>query len=356
MLADLQQLVQVESPSHDAAALAESGAVLQDIFLRRLGSAPDLIASPVGPHVHWRSAGQPQVLLLGHHDTVFPLGTLSARPFAVSDRRITGPGVFDMLGGLVIGIHALATLPQLRGVEFLITADEEVGAGASRALLEERAAACGTVLVLEGAAPGGGVKTARKGCGGFTVSVAGTAAHAGLDPERGVNAAVEAAHLVAHITALGDPADGTTVTVTGVTAGTACNVVPAAANIIVDARITHLAEQHRIEHAMANLPQFLDGSQITVTGGFDRPPMTPESSAELFALAQTFDPTLEGMAVGGASDGNFVAACGVPVLDGLGAIGGGAHADHEYVEVDTLVPRAELVASLVKALSQPERS
>ncbi len=204
---------------------------------RLLGSAPTIIASAAGPHVHWSGGGEPKVLLLGHHDTVFPLGSLATRPFAVSDGRATGPGVFDMLGGIVQALHGLAALDDLSGVEVLISADEEVGSIASRALIEERAIACGAVLVLEPSADGGLLKTGRKGVGTFDVTVRGRAAHAGLEPEKGVNALIEAAHQVLTISEFGRADVGTTVTPTVAIAGTADNVVPAEARIKVDVRV-----------------------------------------------------------------------------------------------------------------------
>src|SRR5262245_24828631 len=192
MLADLAALVSVESPSNDVAALTRSAAVLSSIIEARLGSAPALVDGPAGPHVHWSAGGDGRVVVVGHHDTVFPLGALAARPFAVRDGRATGPGVFDMKAGIVQAIHGLTSLsPERRaGVELLFTADEEVGSRSSRALIEARALACGAVLVVEPSADGGALKTARKGTGGFEVVVRGRAAHAGLEPEKGVNSLI----------------------------------------------------------------------------------------------------------------------------------------------------------------------
>lgn len=290
------------------------------------------------------------MLILGHHDTVFPLGTLERRPFAVEGGHVRGPGVFDMLGGLVQAVHGLATLDDLSGVEILVTADEEVGSRSSRALIEERALACGAVLVFEGAAEGGALKTGRKGCGTFHVSIAGRASHAGLEPSAGVNALVEAAHQVLDIAALGRPEMGTTVTPTVASAGTLDNVVPAEATVIVDVRVESADEKDRIESALAVLAPHLDEAKIVVQGAISRPPMPELASAELFALARRLLPELEGRAVGGGSDGNFTAALGVPTLDGLGAVGGGAHAEHEYLVVGAMAERAMLAAGLVSAI------
>ncbi|MBM7773973.1 glutamate carboxypeptidase [Actinokineospora baliensis] len=352
MLADLRALVEVESPSGDVGAVGESGRVVASVIERNLGGQARLIDSPAGPHVHWSGGGTPRVLILGHHDTVFPIGTLARRPFTVQDGRVLGPGVFDMLGGLIQAIHGVASLDDRTGVEILVTADEENGSHSSRALLEERATACGAVLVLEGAGEGGAVKTGRKGCGTFEVAIRGRAAHAGLEPEAGSNALVEAAHQVLAIADLNRPDIGTTVTPTVASAGTMSNVVPAAATVTVDVRVESYEEKARVEAAFAALTPRVDGTEITVTGAVTRPPMPESASAELFAIAQRLRPDLTGIAVGGGSDGNFTAALGIPTLDGLGAVGGGAHADHEHLLLDTMADRALLIADLVTAIKQ----
>lgn len=354
MLEDLRTLVETESPSRDRDALTVSAKAVAAILENRLGGRAVLVESEAGPHVHWAGGGDPAVLILGHHDTVFPLGTLERRPFMVEDGHATGPGVFDMLGGLVQAIHGVASLDDRSGVEILVTADEEVGSGASRALLEERALACGAVLVLEGAAEGGALKTGRKGCGTFQISIAGRASHAGLEPAAGVNALIEAAHQVLDIAVLGRPGIGTTVTPTVASAGTLDNVVPAEATVIVDVRVETADEKERIESAFAALTPHLDEARVTVQGAVSRPPMPESASATLFAVAQQLLPDLESTAVGGGSDGNFTAALGVPTLDGLGAVGGGAHADHEYLVVDAMTERANLVAGLVNAIQNKE--
>ena len=350
MLEDVRALVEIESPSRDVGALQTSADAVAALIERHLGGQATLIDRGAGPHVHWSGGGDPKVLILGHHDTVFPLGTLERRPFTVADGRATGPGVFDMLGGLVQGIHGLATLDDRSGVEILVTADEEVGSESSRELLEQRALACGAVLVLEGAADGGAVKIGRKGCGTVWISITGRASHAGLEPAAGINALIEAAHQVLAISALERPGIGTTVTPTVASAGTTENVVPAEASITVDVRVEAADETHRIEAAFAGLVPHLDGARITVQGGVSRPPMPESAAAELFALAQQLHPGIEGASVGGGSDGNFTGALGVPTLDGLGAVGGGAHADHEYLLIDAMAERAQLVAGLVHAI------
>lgn len=358
LLTDLEELVSVESPSHDLEALQRSAEALAGIVERRLGTRPALVATPAGPIVHWSGGGEPRVLVLGHHDTVFPIGTLARRPFTVAGGRATGPGVFDMKAGIVQAVHAVAALGDRTGIEILMTPDEEVGSAASQELLEERARACGTVLVLEPSADGGALKTARKGVGTFEVVVRGKAAHAGLEPEKGVNSLVAAAELVGAIAGLGDPAFATTVTPTMATAGTADNVVPAETRVRVDVRVVEPAEQRRLEAAMAALARAgtsVAGASVEILGGINRPPMHPSSSERLFPLAEQAAVAagiaeLRGVAVGGGSDGNFTAAIGVPTLDGLGAVGGGAHADHEYVVVDTMVPRTRLLAELLRRI------
>ncbi len=355
MLDDLRTLVEVESPSRDPEALHRSAGTLAEVIERHLGSPPALVESPAGPHVHWRGAGAPRVLLLGHHDTVFPMGTLAARPFDVTDGIATGPGVFDMLGGIVQALHGLAALRRaghdLAGVELLFSSDEEVGSLASVDLIVERARACGAVLVLEPSGNGGALKTGRKGCGTFEVVVGGRAAHAGLEPENGVNALVEAAHQVLAIASIADPAVGTTVTPTVASAGTTDNVVPAEARIIVDVRVESADEKARVETAMAALAPVDAAATIRLVGGINRPPMPESASASLFPIAQQVSPGIDGIAVGGGSDGNFTAAAGVATLDGLGAVGGGAHADDEHVVVATMPERARLIGGIVAALT-----
>ncbi len=351
MLHDLERLVSVESPSHDIDALSKSAEVVAQVILERTGVPATIVDGPDGPHVLWAGGGAPpRVLVLGHHDTVFPLGSLAQRPFRVADGKATGPGVFDMKGGIVQAIHAVGALDDASGVEMLFTSDEEIGSDSSRALLEERAVACGNVLVLEPSADGGAVKTGRKGTGTFEVVVRGRAAHAGLEPEKGVNALVEVAHQVLAINTFGDPTAGTTVTPTVAQAGTADNVVPAEARIRVDVRVTGPDERRRIESLMRGLSAVDPNTEIEVHGDINRPPMPESASATLFPIAREVMPELQGVAVGGGSDGNFTAARGVPTLDGLGAVGGGAHADHEYVLIDKMPERAALLEGILRRL------
>ena len=355
MLADLELLVNTESPSLDLPRLATSAQVLAGIIHARLGSAAVIIDGPAGPHVHWSGGGVPKVLIVGHHDTVFPVGSCAARPFTVADGRATGPGVFDMKAGIVQAIHGVASLADRSGVEVLITSDEEVGSESSRELIEELALACGNVLVCEPSADGGALKTARKGTGTFEVVVHGKAAHAGLEPEKGINALVAAAELITRIAKFGDPVTATTVTPTVAAAGTVDNVVPAHARVRVDVRVEQPGEKERVEGLFASLTTSVPGATIEVLGGMNRPPMPAAASARLFPVAVAAAAAaglgeVHGVGVGGASDGNFTAALGVPTLDGLGAVGGGAHADHEFVLVDTMVARARLIAAVVDRL------
>jgi glutamate carboxypeptidase len=355
MLEDLELLVNTESPSNEVELLQRSADVLASVIQRRLGSAPDVVPSVAGPHVHWSGGGEPKVLIVGHHDTVFPVGTVADRPFAVLDGRATGPGVFDMKAGIVQAIHAIAALDDHRGVELLITSDEEIGSGASRELIEERALACGRVLVCEPSADGGALKIARKGTGTFEVLVHGRASHAGLEPEKGVNSLVAAAEVITTVITFADPSKGTTVTPTMAKAGTADNVVPALTRITVDVRVEQPGEKERIEMLFAGLTSSTPGARLEILGGMNRPPMPSSASVELFPVAAEVAVGvglggLQGVAVGGGSDGNFTAARGVATLDGLGAVGGGAHADHEHVLVETMVQRAGLLSAILAAL------
>ncbi len=352
MLADIEELVTCESPSTDLAAVAASADVVARVGTRRLGVAPERIVLDGWTHLRWRfGEGAARVLVLGHHDTVWPLGSLTTHPFGVSGGILRGPGCFDMKAGVVMAFHAIAALADRSGVTLLITGDEELGSPSSRALIEAEAQGCVAALVLEASAYGGALKTERKGVSLYRVKAHGLASHAGLEPERGVNAAIELAHQILAVNELGDPALGTTVTPTLLSAGTTTNTVPAVGEFAVDVRARTVAEQERVDKAMHALAPVLDGARLEVTGGPNRPPLEATASAELFALATELSPTpLAGASVGGASDGNFTAGIGVPTLDGLGAAGGGAHADDEHVLVSELPGRTALVSALVAEL------
>lgn len=365
MLADLEELVVCESFSADHAALARSAEVVGALGTRLLGARPETIVIDGVTHLRW-TFGTPRVLLVGHHDTVWPVGSLETHPWSVVDGIARGPGVLDMKAGLVQMFHALASLPSPDGVCVLINGDEEVGSPTSRELIEESARGCAAAFVLEAAAnEEGALKTARKGTSRYEVVVYGKAAHAGLEPEKGVNAAVEAAHQVLAIAGLAASMDSTdttsttcsvlgapTITPTLLSAGSTLNTVPALAKVSVDVRVPTLATQDRIDELMRGLTAHTRGARLTVLGGRQRPPMPPESSAELFTRASHIaselgQQPLRGVAVGGASDGNYTAAAGCPTLDGLGAVGSGAHADTEHVEVAQMTPRTHLLAQLI---------
>lgn len=356
LLADLESLVITESPSRDIARLTVHAELIASLMERLLGHRPHIIESPVGPHIHWVGGPDPRVLILGHHDTVHPVGTLERLSFVVENGIARGPGVFDMKAGIVQAIHGVAALEDRSHVEILLTADEEIGSRASRALLEERALACGAVLVIEPSADGGALKVGRKGTGTIDITIDGRASHAGLEPEKGINSLVELAHLIPQIVDIARPEIGTTVTPTLASSGTADNVIPARTTLSVDVRIALPDEKTRVESAFQALRPTVDGAQLTVGGAIGRPPMHESAATELFAIAQRVLPQaglteLNGVVVGGGSDGNFTAAIGVHTLDGLGAVGGGAHGDDEHVVVDTMPSRAALLGLLCQELS-----
>ena len=355
MLADVEAFVNIESPSHEVDDLRRSAEFLASLMERVLGSAPTLVESAEGPHVHWKGGDDTRVLVVGHHDTVFPKGTVERRSFSRDGDVARGPGIFDMKAGIVQAIYGLGAIEERRHVEILITADEEVGSYASRELIEERARATRHVLVIEPSADGGALKVARKGVGTFRVDIAGKASHAGLEPEKGVNSLVELAAQVQAITTIARPEIGTTVTPTVASAGTTENVVPAAAHIIVDTRISEPNEKARVEAAFESLTPTVAGATVSVSGSINRPPMHESTALGLFAIAKGVADELgitdlRGVAVGGGSDGNFTAAIGIPTLDGCGAVGGGAHADSEHIVISTMPERAALLAGIARAI------
>jgi glutamate carboxypeptidase len=364
ILADVETLVRCESPSSVPDAVAKSADLVAALGEKHLGTAPELIVIDGCPHLRWRfgdgqlpAAGSPRgrVLILAHHDTVWPLGSLETHPFSIADGVLRGPGCFDMKAGLVLALHALAVLGVPDGVTLLVTGDEELGSPSSRCLIEAEAADCLAALVLEASADGGALKTARKGVSLYQVRAVGRAAHAGLEPERGVNATIELAHQVLTVAGLADAALGTTVTPTALSSGTVANTVPAGGTFSVDARMWDGAEQARVHAAMSSLLPAVPDAVLEISGGPNRPPLPASSSAGLFSLASSVAAglglaPLESASVGGASDGNFTAGVGTPTLDGLGAVGGGAHADHEHVQVNALPGRAALLAALTDEL------
>ncbi|MCO5973592.1 M20/M25/M40 family metallo-hydrolase [Actinoallomurus soli] len=353
LLADVRALIECESPSTDLAAVARSAEVVARVGTARLGVAPERIVLDGRTHLRWRlGTGPSRVLLLGHHDTVWPLGTLADHPCTVEDGILRGPGCFDMKAGLVMAFHAAAGLD---GVTLLVTGDEEIGSPSSRALIEQEARAATAALVFEASADGGALKTERKGAAQYEIRVAGRAAHAGLEPDRGVNATLELAHQVLAVSALADPKAGTTVTPTVARAGTTANTVPAEGTFAVDVRARTAVEQERVDRALRALRPRVPGARVELTDGSSRPPLEAAASAALYALLCRIAldrglPEPARAAVGGASDGNLTAGVGTPTLDGLGAVGGGAHAADEHVLVAEMPARTALVRALIEQL------
>jgi glutamate carboxypeptidase len=356
MLRELEALVKRESPSDDASAVT----ALASYIVERLRDARvraearpcppcgDAVLATVGE-------GGDAMLVLGHHDTVWPKGTLAEIQFRVEDGRVRGPGVFDMKAGIAVAIAVLAELARRDRpprVTLLLTPDEEIGTKASLALLLEVARAHRGALVLEPSHEGA-AKIARKGAGAFAVTFGGRAAHAGLDPEKGASALLELAHFTQFAAALSRPDDGTSVTPTVAQSGARTNVVPESAWLSLDCRAWSLAEAERVETELRAYEPRDPRVRVVVEGGFDRPPLEPTPAARALyerakAIATELGFALPAARVGGASDGNLTAAAGVPTLDGLGPVGDGAHARDEWVLASDLPRRAELLARLLE--------
>ncbi|MFN3929797.1 MAG: M20 family metallopeptidase, partial [Thermoflexus sp.] len=360
LVALLRELTVRESPTTEKVAVDHLGEFVAE-RLRDLGARVERIPQEmVGDH--WIATwGDPeastQILTLCHLDTVWPLGTLTRMPIREENGLLYGPGVFDMKGGIAIllgaiqGLLTLGVRPPHR-IRMLFTSDEETGSETSRPLIEEEARRSHLVLCLEPALPDGSLKTFRKGVGDFTVIAYGRSAHAGADPQRGINAIEELAYQILRLRGLADTRRGTTVTVGVIRGGTRPNVVPEYAEMVVDVRVATRAEMDRIEKAFRSLRPVLDGARLEVRGGFNRPPM--ERNAMMVAtferaraIAAELGLALTEGGTGGGSDANFTAALGIPTLDGLGAIGNGAHALEEHVRIDSLPQRAALVAALL---------
>jgi glutamate carboxypeptidase len=359
LLETIEMLVRLESPSTDKAAVDRCGAELS----RRLGAlGADVEILPQrerGDHIRARLAGSGRpMLILGHFDTVWPVGTLERMPLRRDGDRLHGPGTFDMKAGIAIAMTAVAALRAAGRphppITMLWTTDEEIGSETSRAVIEAEARGAAAVLVLEPALPGGALKTARKGCGEFALTVHGVAAHAGVDPGKGASAIHELAAQIAAIERIQDLPRGISVNVGVISGGTRPNVVAEEARALIDVRAPTREAADAVQAALHALHPVKPGTRLTVKGGFERPPMerTP-AVVRLFSLASAVASSLgrelqEG-ATGGGSDGNFTAALGVPTLDGLGAVGDGAHAAHEHVMMSALPWRAALVAGLLAA-------
>ncbi len=368
MVATIRELVELESPSDNKAAADRLAEAVGGKFSALGGRVHIHNTRDFGNHVQVdfadASGGKP-VLLLGHYDTVYPLGTLASMPCRMQGNKLTGPGALDMKSGIALMLHAIAALQDEnassgkrmpRPVTVLLVSDEEVGSASSRAITERLAKKAAGVLVLEpsyGAT--GAVKTARKGVGGYQIKVTGKAAHAGLDFNKGVNAIVELARQIERVTAFTDLKKGLTVNVGIVRGGSGTNVVPTEASAEVDVRIARLRDAAGIDKKMRSLRPFNRKCGVEVGGGINRPPMERTAGvAALFAkaaeIAREAGWKLTEAAVGGGSDGNFTAALGIPTLDGLGAVGDGAHAAHEHIVISELPRRAALIASLIESV------
>lgn len=363
MVALLAQLVAMESPTDHKPSLDRLAAFLADQS-RALEAQVDMLPqSQAGNHVRARWSGRGVAggaLLLCHMDTVWNLGTLAERPVRIEEGELYGPGAFDMKGGIVIALWAMRALYELglqpgRPVTLLITSDEETGSHTSRPIIEAEALKHDVVFVLEPAEPPhGSLKTWRKGVGGYRISVAGRAAHAGADHKKGRNAIEELAHQILTIQNFTDYQAGTTLNVGVVSGGTRSNVVPAEAWAQVDVRVMNAEEAARIEAKMQGLKPHLPGTTVQVSGSIGRPPMvrTPQIAALFFqakALAAEVGFEVTETGTGGGSDGNLTAALGVPTLDGMGVVGDGGHAIHEHVVISSLPERAALLAAMIRS-------
>ena len=369
MLALTRTLVEAESPSGDEAG---SNAVVSLLSaaarpVNAVNSVERIKSEQFGEHLRIRAFASPKsknngppIVILGHSDTVHPRGSLEKRPWRIEGGRAYGPGVFDMKANCALALEALRAFEATGArprcpLTLLFTCDEESGSPSGRSLVESETKRARAVLVLEPPASSGRVKTARKGTGMFTIEVHGRAAHAGLDPEKGVSAVLELARQTLRLHELNDPATGTTVTVTVVRGGTHSNVVPAEARAEIDLRFSSAEVGHRIEREILNLKPIDSRAGLVISGGVNRPPLErTEGVLELFerarGIAALLDFDLGEASVGGASDGNFVGALGVPVLDGLGIEGDGAHAAHEHIVVDNIPLRGALLAGLIASL------
>ncbi|WP_346433887.1 M20 family metallopeptidase [Nonomuraea composti] len=364
MVDDLKAVVELETHSYDKAMLVRGLREIRARTVGHLGTPDDEILHEGGGHgdileLYYRGTAPGVVLLLCHYDTVWPTGTLAGWPFAVLDGKATGPGVFDMKTGLVQAVWALRGLRELGlphpGVRFLFNGDEEIGSPASREYIESASEGALATLVFE-ASMDGALKTARKGVGLFNVTVTGVEAHAGLDPYAGASAVHALAELVTTLAGAGSRERGTTVNVGLISGGTGRNVTAGRATCGVDVRVTDPAEMGRIDDVFAALRVADPRVKISVTGEWNRPPMVPNPASqrlfkEVQEVAAGFGWLVDEAAVGGASDGNFVSALGRPVLDGMGAVGDGAHARHEHVVIEHIPERTALTMGLITALA-----
>ena len=358
----MRELTLHESPSLEKEPTDRCCRFLADLWLKRGVVAEILRNEKRGDHLQvvWNppeTRPKAQLLVLGHYDTVYPTGTLAKMPFRVSCGKAYGPGTFDMKAGITQALFALDALRELRApvwkrIVFLWTSDEEVGSTTSRRLIEGQAQRSDAVFVLEPSlGPRGLLKTSRKGVGEAHLTVHGRASHAGLAPEKGVNAIHELAAQIARIEKWNDPRRGVTINVDIVSGGSRTNVIADRAEATLDLRAWRGADMRALEKRLHALKPLHRGAKLELHGGFDRPPLERKHSAALFARAKTIARQLGfplgEAAAGGGSDGNFTAALGVPTLDGLGAVGDGAHATHEHVLANTMPQRAALLARLL---------
>ncbi len=350
MLAALEALVRCESPSDDLGACRSVVTLASDIATRILG-VPAQIKEIEGRPVFWWGAESPDVVILAHLDTVWPVG--SYQPiWEIKGDVLRGPGTFDMKAGFIQALYALKGIEG--SVALIATTDEETGSHRSKALIKEVSSKAKAVLVLE-ASLEGKVKTGRKGTAMYQIAVHGLASHAGLEPEKGVNSTTEIAHIILKLSALENTEHGTTVVPTLLSSGNTTNTVPDLATLDIDARSFSQSELERVDREIRALVAENPNARIEVTGGLNRPPLQPSSTQALYERAEKVAaaigmPALGSAEVGGASDGNFAAAAGAQVLDGLGAVGGGAHAPHEWVSISSMQPRSDFLHAFIKDL------
>ncbi|HUO34815.1 MAG TPA: M20 family metallopeptidase [Candidatus Acidoferrum sp.] len=362
----LRDFVRCESPSHDKAAVDRFARMVAGTWKRAGAKVKILREKERGNHVRaemWLGSGRPsgQILVLGHIDTVYPLGTLAKVPFRVTGGKAWGPGTFDMKGGIVQALAAVDSLRRMnvrmqRRLVFLWTSDEEIGSERGRPLIEKEARKSNAVLVLEPSfGSDGRLKTQRKGVGSAEILVKGRSAHAGIDPTKGANAVHELALQIVRLMKMNDPRRGITVQATVAHGGTVTNVVPAVARAEIDIRFSRVEDGRHLDRELQRLRPALSGARLEVRGGVNRPPLERTAGVEkLFRLAQRLMDEaglpLDEASTGGGSDGNFTAALGIPTLDGLGAVGDGAHSPREHVVIQALPERAALLAGLLATI------
>lgn len=354
MVADLELLVTSESPSSHQMELDRTAALVARVGTTLLGREPAFLSGDGCQHLLWSFGDEPKILIVGHYDTVWPSGTIARWPFSIAGDKATGPGAFDMKAGLVQAFYAVQALGCPDGIQILVTGDEEIGSPSSRAWIEQLAAGAEAALVLE-ASLDGALKTGRKGASTYRLHAHGRASHAGLEPEAGINATLEMAWQVSAIGQLADAVAGTSVTPTTLRSGDASNQVPASSWLDIDVRATSMRELERVDGALRGLQPHLDGASLGIEGGIDRGPLERSRSAALFDRANEVAdrmglPSLRQAVAGGTSDGNLTAALGIPTLDGLGAVGAGAHSEGEWIQVSAMPERASLLAGLVDSL------